>query len=311
MENKPHHLDPDERIYRKLAESPFFQTYRRAFMNATGLGLALVPADEEVAATAKERRFDAPFCRALHEDEAGRRRCELEHRCLAREVGDKAETRTCFAGLRETLIPVRAGNKTVAFLSTGQVFAAKEADRDFGRVAERLRRVGFPEAKLAEFEAIWSGTPEFGLDRYEGTVTLLAAFALQLSEVLNRLLTEESNSEPQIVVKAKRFINAHLEEKLSLDTVAGHVGVSPFYFCKLFKQATDMTLTEYVNRRRVEWAKRKLINPNSRVTEVAFDVGFQSVSQFNRSFLKYVGVSPTRFRSKAEAAAAFERARAA
>jgi AraC-like DNA-binding protein len=113
------------------------------------------------------------------------------------------------------------------------------------------------------------------------------------------------------VVKAKRFINAHLEEKLSLDLVSGHVGVSPFYFCKLFKQATDMTLTEYVNRRRVEWAKRKLINPNSRVTEVAFDVGFQSVSQFNRSFLKYVGVSPTRFRGRGEAAESFEPAKAA
>ena len=62
------------------------------------------------------------------------------------------------------------------------------------------------------------------------------------------------------------------------------------------ERATGMTLTEYVNRRRIEWAKRKLLNPQARVTEVAYDVGYQSLSQFNRSFLKYVGESPSRFR---------------
>jgi len=48
----------------------------------------------------------------------------------------------------------------------------------------------------------------------------------------------------------------------------------------------------------VEWAKRKLLNPHSRVTEVAFDVGYQWLSQFNRSFLKYAGESPTKFREQ-------------
>ena len=59
-----------------------------------------------------------------------------------------------------------------------------------------------------------------------------------------------------------------------------------------------MTLTEYVNRRRIEWSKVKLMEPDSRVVEVAFDVGYQSLSQFNRCFRKYVGVSPTRFRQR-------------
>jgi AraC-like DNA-binding protein/ligand-binding sensor protein len=311
MYHKTNALDPDERIYRKLADSPFYQTYRRAFTNATGLSLVLVSADEEVAVAGQVDRFGSPFCKALNGGENACRRCVLEHRCLARTINDKAETMTCFAGLRETMIPVRAGNKTVALLSTGQVFTTREASRSFVQIAEQLRKAGYNEDALPELEAAWKQTHEFGLERYEGTVTLVAAFALQLSDLLNRLLTEEANSEPQIVVKAKRFVNAHLEDRLSLDSVASHVGVSPFYFCKIFKQATSMTLTEYVNRRRVEWAKRKLINPNARVTEVAFDVGFQSVSQFNRSFLKYAGVSPTRYRGSGEEVGKWTRAEAA
>ena len=300
MDLKTTAIDSDERIYRKLADSPFYQTYRKAFMNATGLSLALVSADEELSRAGQADRFSNHFCKALNAGDRGCRSCLLAHHCLARSVNDKAETMTCFAGMRETMVPVRAGNRTVALLSTGQVFTTPASERSFEPVANQLARLGHDRKCLGSLESAWSETPEFGLEKYEGTVTILAAFALQLSDLLNRLLTEEVNSEPQIVVKAKRFVNAHLEEKLSLDSVAVHVGVSPFYFCKLFKQATDMTLTEYVNRRRIEWAKRKLINPNARVTEVAFDVGFQSVSQFNRSFLKYVGVSPTRYRGNGE-----------
>lgn len=311
MNHKSTALDPDERIYRKLADSPFYQTYRRAFTNATGLSLVLVSADEDVTVAGQPDRYGSPFCKALNPGESACRRCVLDQRCLARTVNNKAETMTCFAGLRESMIPVRAGNKTVALLSTGQVFTTPSGSRSFKPVAASLRKAGCNEDALPALEAAWDQTLEFGIERYEGTVTLVAAFALQLSDLLNRLLTEEANSEPQIVVKAKRFVNAHLEERLSLDSVASHVGVSPFYFCKLFKQATGMTLTEYVNRRRVEWAKRKLINPNTRVTEVAFDVGFQSVSQFNRSFLKYAGVSPTRYRGTGEEVGKWTRAEAA
>lgn len=145
-------------------------------------------------------------------------------------------------------------------------------------------------------EKSWRSERVMSKEQYEGTITLLAAFALQVSDLLNRLLIEESNAEPEVVMKAKRYVNAHLEDKISLESVAKHVGVSPYYFCKVFKQSAGMTLTEFVNRRRIEWAKRRLLNPQERVTEVAFDVGFQSISQFNRSFLKYVGQSPTRFR---------------
>ena len=85
---------------------------------------------------------------------------------------------------------------------------------------------------------------------------------------------------------------------MSLDLVAKEVNISSFYFCKIFKQATGLTLTEHVNRQRIEWAKKKLLDREVRVTEVAFDVGYQSLSQFNRSFSKIVGESPTEYRRR-------------
>jgi len=56
------------------------------------------------------------------------------------------------------------------------------------------------------------------------------------------------------------------------------VHVSPFHFCKIFKRATGMTFTDFVNRARVEKARKMLMCPEARITEVAYDVGFQSLS---------------------------------
>lgn len=295
----------DERIFQKLSESPFFQTYRKAFNDATGLNLVLLPADHDEGKLVSERPAAShgnSFCQKINEGNGGCASCKASHESLARSACGGTNTVTCYAGMRETLIPVRSGERTFAMLSIGQVFTSKPGNRIPSAMSEAFRQGGFSGDQRGALEQLWRETPVLSKEQYGGMVTLLAAFALQLADILNRLLIEEANAEPEVVVKAKRYVNAHLEDKISLESVAQHVGVSPYYFCKVFKQSAGMTLTEFVNRRRVEWAKRQLLNPQARVTEVAFDVGFQSISQFNRSFLKYVGESPTRFRENQESA---------
>ena len=71
--------------------------------------------------------------------------------------------------------------------------------------------------------------------------------------------------------------------------------VSTFCFCKMFK-ATGLTFTNYIARVRVEKAKNLLLNPHLRVSEIAYTVGFQSLTHFNRLFRKLTGESPTSFR---------------
>jgi len=294
-------ITAEERIFSKLKESTFFQTYREAFEAATGLPLDLVPAAGGHAAgghAGAERAGKNEFCRLLNEGAGVCGRCAEAGRALACSGEGGATTVTCFAKLRETQVPVRSGERAFALLVTGRVATEPLADELPEPVRAGIAEVAASPEERRRLETAWRGSPVTTREQYFGGVTLLATFALQLSDVLNRLLIEESHAEPEVVVKAKRFVNAHLEDRISLERVSKHVGVSPFYFCKVFKQSVGMTLTEYVNRRRVEWAKRRLFHPRARVTEVAFDVGFQSISQFNRSFLKYVGESPTRYRER-------------
>ena len=127
-------------------------------------------------------------------------------------------------------------------------------------------------------------------------ITLLNIVSLQLAELLNRLILESQPQEPELIRKAKKYITERIDEKVSLAEIACEVNVSSFYFCKLFKQSTGMTLTEFTNRHRIELAKNELKQSTKPITEIAYEVGFQSLSQFNRSFCKFAGESPRAYR---------------
>ena len=66
----------------------------------------------------------------------------------------------------------------------------------------------------------------------------------------------------------------------------------------MFKKVTGINYTDYVSRVRIESAKNLLLNPNLRVSEIAYEVGFQSLTQFNRMFKRVFGQSPTAFRAR-------------
>jgi AraC-like DNA-binding protein len=84
---------------------------------------------------------------------------------------------------------------------------------------------------------------------------------------------------------------------VTLRQTAAHVHVSRHYFCKIFKQASGITFTEFVARVRVDKTKGLLSDPRLRITDVADGAGFTAISQFNRAFRRYAGSSPTAYRA--------------
>jgi len=99
--------------------------------------------------------------------------------------------------------------------------------------------------------------------------------------------------------KARNFIHAHSNEELSLGQVARAANTSPNYFSEKFKQATGTTFVRYVAQLRYDKATGLLRESELRIGEIAFATGFQSLSQFNRTFKKFAGKSPTEYRAVA------------
>ncbi|HEY6205617.1 MAG TPA: AraC family transcriptional regulator, partial [Chthoniobacterales bacterium] len=144
----------------------------------------------------------------------------------------------------------------------------------------------------------WEQNPLIPPDKYNAIVRLLTFFGEQLSALANQLVLEQQNAEPPLVQKAREYIDKHKGEPLSLADVARAAGASVFHFCKVFHRSTGLTFTDYVARVRLEDARARLLNPNLRISEIAYDVGFQSLTQFNRSFKRIFGQSPTEFRTQ-------------
>jgi len=107
----------------------------------------------------------------------------------------------------------------------------------------------------------------------------------------------QDRAEPAEIWKARKFIQEHSDEALSLTKVAKFSNISANHLSEKFKEVTCINFVDYVARIRVGRARDLLQNSNLRISEIAFAVGFQSLSQFNRVFKKLTRKSPTQFRT--------------
>ncbi|MEI6351173.1 MAG: helix-turn-helix domain-containing protein [Verrucomicrobiota bacterium] len=286
--------NPDNRLLQQLTRSKIFQDYERAFSEATQLPLSLRPLEIWNMAQ-RGKKFENPFCALLATSSRACAACLEIQQQVVESTDNKPQTVTCFAGLSDSAVPVFLGEKVIGYLQTGQVLLRQPSKSQFQKVAKQLIEWGCA-VDLTQMEEAYFQSRVLTQQQYQAMVRLLEIFAQHLSTVSNQIAVQEANSEPPIIFRAKEFIEQHKSDPISLSEVARALNVSTFYFCKLFKKATGLNFTEYLSRVRIEKAKNLLLNPNLRVSEIAYEVGFQSLTHFNRVFLRIVGRSPTAYR---------------
>ncbi len=274
-----------------------FRDYQEAFEKATGLPLSLQPPESTHPNGSMERpavgnRFCALMARTNRSCEA----CFALQKRLEAEAKLEPKTLKCFAGLCETAVPVRVGDGLIAFLQTGRILVESPNQRQFSKTTRELLRLG-TEIDLKQLEEAYFATRVLAPDQYESMVRLLTIFAGHLAAAGNQLALQRAAPDNTPVTRARQIIDEGFREEISLGDVARRVNVSAGYFSMMFKRATGLNFVDYVARLRVEKAKNILQNPRFRISEVAYDVGFQSLSQFNRTFRRVVGESPRAWRA--------------
>lgn len=274
----------------KLKRSQIFRDYEQAFRDTTGLPLnlrALGGFDLPHHGDPNEN----PFCALMAGTNKSCAACLQLQRKVEEEAKLEPTTLKCFAGLCDSSVPVRVGDDLVAFLQTGQVLLSRPDKRVFAKTAREI--IGFGvEVDMKRAEEAWFQSRVLDRRQYDSILRLLSIFAQHLSSLGQELATRAEHDEAPPITRARMLISARHGEDLGLDEVAKAVNMSSFYFCKSFKKATGMTFTDYLARVRVEKVKNLLINPHKRVSEAAFEAGFQSISQFNRVFRRLAGQSP-------------------
>lgn len=288
---------PDVRaMVDQLRQSRIYRDYEQAFRETTGLPInlrAIEAFDLPHHGDPKEN----PFCSLMATSNRSCAACLQLQRKVEEEARIEPKTLKCFAGLCDSAVPVRVGENLIAFLQTGQIMLHRPTQSQFKRTTQLLLRWG-AEVDLKQLEETYFQTRVVTKKQYESIVRLLTIFAQHLSTLSNQLLVKQETAESPVISRARVYINEHQSEDLSLGQVAQAVNMSAFYFCKTFKKSTGMTFTDYLARVRVEKVKNLLLNPHKRVSEAAYEAGFQSLSQFNRVFRKIAGESPSRYRER-------------
>ena len=275
---------------------PVVGFYERAFRKATGVSLKVVPAECDPGQDIRPRGND--FCDRVASTSAGCAACHEAEERAQRSAARSLTTRQiyCYAGLTVVAAPVIVGGNHAATLMSGQIFRREPTERDFQMVVKMLGE-GISGEWIKKARKSYFETPVLTAECFQAAVQLLEVFAQYLADVASRQAIARVESDPKPVASAKEFVQAHVEDTISLAQVVKHVNVSRFYFCKLFKRATGLTLTEYVARVRIERAKTLLSDPSSRISEVVFASGFGSIPRFNTVFKRHVGMPASEYRA--------------
>lgn len=100
------------------------------------------------------------------------------------------------------------------------------------------------------------------------------------------------------ILNVINYVEARFEEEVSLEELADEAAFSKYHFTRIFKALTKETVYEYVRKRRLTLAAKKLIDSNIPLIEIALNYGYGSQEAFSRAFKSYMGISPLQYRKK-------------
>ena len=121
-------------------------------------------------------------------------------------------------------------------------------------------------------------------------------FLEKIADACRNVTQRKQRQTDNVVDKAKLFIDENYARDISLDEVSQNVDISPYYFSKLFKEATGDTFIEYLTRLRLDKAKELIQHSELSMKEICQQVGYSDPNYFSRIFKKNVGLSPTDYK---------------
>lgn len=287
----------ESRVWTQLTALEAVRQQQAAFTCATGLALALVPARPEPlkrGGKAAGSVFCVEGCMGGQSGELCQRMFVNATRRAAGAAGPVQYC--CPTGLVKIIAPVMIAGQHVGSVVAGPFSRQSLDEAAFARLKKRLEATGY-EMKVNRLRTSWRFSPTISSERGRALASMVHLFAQYLSECGGRLVREAEDTQSPLLRRIEAVLHDSRDQSISVRELAGRVSLSPCRFCKVFKKQTGVTFTEYRVRRRIARAQELLRNPHLRISEVAFEAGFDSIQYFNRAFRRVTGCSPSAFRA--------------
>ena len=274
------HVGRDENLNQYGQEIGFFRSFADSFWKSTRMELDLVHQEGD-SWNKIAGRIKGGLCREIALNTKKGIECQLcfGATCNKAILNEGFQTSDCHAGRRFSICSLGSCNGRNLLLLAGRVMIS---DND-KTVAEEISLQAGGHAVKSTIE-------------YDAAITLLE---LSLPYLKSRLKIESILSESKLsplIRKACRYIDNHYGDKLCLSTIATACRVSEDHLGHSFSKQTKHPITRYICAVRIGHAMFLLNETQMDITEICFEVGYQSVSQFNRAFRRMRGMSPSEFR---------------
>lgn len=151
---------------------------------------------------------------------------------------------------------------------------------------------------LEIYDTFFSKSPIADTQIYINLLTMLTAVReFQLKLLCNQSDENDKDFDCSIDLSCvMKYIDHNFTEDISLDKLAAVAGYSKYHFSRIFKKKQNISIVQYISRKRIKLAERLLIDPTLSVTEVAMQSGFSSLTTFNRIFKSEKNCTPTEFK---------------
>lgn len=146
-------------------------------------------------------------------------------------------------------------------------------------------------------------TASFGKKYADREIAVLTAkyFAIDIdrnSQTALTMFNGQKSHQDEAVKRAQEYIEKKIEECMTVDVLAEEMAVGKRSFEQRFKRVTNNSVLEYIQRVKVEAAKRSFETTMKNITEVMFDVGYSDTKAFHTTFKKITGLTPIDYRNK-------------
>jgi AraC-like DNA-binding protein len=293
-------VKPDKPAYwQQLRDSPVVRELQAAFTCATGLPLCLLPPSETMKPAGRREPNSALHVRGCMGDCSGPL-CQQSLLRAEKKAATSAQAIRfeCPAGLLKILVPVVISDQHVASVLVGPFTLRKLNGAVLHRLVGRLEHWNV-RGQSRQLRTSWKFGAVLTPAQCDAATKLARMFVNYLAECGDRLLPGGQVS--SLLRMIEDTLAKDPDAPVSLKELSDRVQLSPCHFSKVFKEQTGLTFTEYRTRLRIGRAKKLLLDPRHKISDIAFDVGFNSLSRFNQAFRQLTGCSPSKYRSNVRA----------
>ena len=252
----------------------------------TGLQVHILDVNGKMVCLSSNRM---PFCEMITATEEGRRRCEKCDADATQKCKKDIYSYRCHAGVYETLLPIRFGNSLVGYISVGQLLDDAPIEEQW---ANTERTLAWYVGDMQQLKEAYLKFRQYTSEEIAACVDILEAFAtfIRGEEMIQTAgLTE--------LQRLENYLEANYTEKLSLSKISADLGIGRTKLCLLAKNLSGgKTLSDLIAHRRVEAAKKLLMQENWPISEIAERVGISDYNYFTKVFRSVAGVTPSAFR---------------